>query len=1169
MRLFQKHTIFFFILLFSSGFQYSYGVNDGSRYAKESKLNKPGKWVKLKVEDNAIYKLTYEKIKEYGVDPAKAKVLGYGGWILDEDFRNLYIDDLPEVACWKSGSGDELKPGEYLLFYGRGPVKWTYDSGKKEYVHENNPYATYGVYFLTDAIDGNLKKMETVASPASASVTLTSFEDYRLHEKDEYAMAQSGRELFGESFSGSNATRTFSFEIPGILDGNENNNSSFVGSSVSLSFASDKTASAPLTLSVNNSLLIDTKTGTSTDKYIAGILTEKTVAWNTPNKKEITNIQITHPCGMRIGYLNYIRLNMIRKLQYYNDAYTFFRHSENLTKDIQYNIQGSNQNLLVFDVTGNYDTKRVQTTFSNNVLSFKANSGAVREFVLVDPGQSFPVPQKLSDVAQQNLHGFEQIDMAIISPKAFVEQAERLAEKHRTSSRKLKVVVVTPEQIYNEFSSGTPDATAYRRFMKMFYDRGTDETNRPKYLLLFGDGMFDNRFLSQACRTYNNKDNFLLTYQIKGSNLSTDSSNFTVDDYFGFLDEKEEGYLINRKKLMLGIGRFPIQNLANAKSSVDKQIGYMDNKSLGIWKNSVVFLADNSTTNDSDRDNPRMAHLEHMDELANEYMQKKYPEYMVTKIYLDAFKSEVTGGKLTYDNSAKKKLTKAFNDGCLVFNYAGHGGGSGFANNMLTAATDIPQMTFKNLPLWITATCDFAWFDGTTPTAGESVFLSEKSGGIALITTSRVVYADQNLNLNKELIKNLFDKPNGVRPSLGDVLRVSKNSPGNATVNKLKYYLLGDPALVLNYPDYEIEIDQINGESINEGPFTFKALENVTVTGFIKNGGSIDRSFAGAIQANVFDGIQTIPTVTIKNGQCKYFTDYPIKVASTYGKVENGEFTFTFPVMRDISDVKSLGKMNLYAYDANSGDKTKEANGSFMNYYIQGTDDNADLTDTVSPVIKYMYLNDSTFKSGDVVNETPYFVAKVTDEKYGINISGAGNGHGIQIVINNSRGKTYSLDGFYKPSEGEKNTGTIAFPIPELEEGEHTLRFQVWNTMNNVTIETLQFSVEKGLRPRVLDLMANPNPAKIGSPEKTKFVFTHDRPETLLNVRISVFDISGRAVWVHEESDVSDHSYTVDWDLISNTGGNVQPGVYLYSATVKTRGGAETTKAKKLIVLGQ
>ena len=1144
--------------------QDNYGVeNDGSRYTSESKLNKQGKWVKLKVDENAIYKLTYDDIQKLGVNPAKAKIFGYGGWILNEDFTQPYIDDLPEVACWKSGSGEELKSGEYLLFYGRGVVKWSYNSQTKEYIHENNPYSTHGTYFLTDAIEGNPQRMEVKASASSADVTLTTFEDYMIHEKEEFSIAKVGRELYGESFSGKN-TQVFSFRIPGIITGNENGNSSHTGSSISLSFASAPENSTALTLSINNSAdqfanFIETAVYPSNGTYTKATAVDRKAIWS-GDKNENTKIQINHPNGVKLAYLNYIRLNMIRKLQYYNTGYTFFRSSQNLNNSIQYNIQNATSDLLVFDITANYDTKKVQTTFSNNTLSFNVESGAIREFVLVDPKQSFATPQKINEVASQNLHGLGQIDMAIISPTAFVSEAERLAQVHRDSKKKLKVQVVTPEQIYNEFSSGTPDASAYRRFMKMFYDRGTNETDRPKYLLLFGDGMFDNRFIDPTCKSFN-KDQFLLVYQTKESSLTTDES-CPSDDYFGFLDESDDNKSYGTRKLKLGIGRFTIQNTAQAKKTVDKTISYMNNTNYGIWKNSVVLLAD-----DSDSDSPGSSftlHMKQTDSIANSILRKHYPEYMVTKVYFDAFTPENSGGKKTFDNTAKPKLFKALNDGALVLNYTGHGGGVGLADNILTI-NDVPKMSFKNLPLWITATCDFAWFDGTTTNAGEEVFLHEKSGGIALFTTTRVVYSDENLKINYAIIKNLFAKnSDGSRPTLGDVLRESKNSiEANYKNNKLKYFLIGDPALTLNYPEYQIEIDQINDNLIDDNPVTLKALETVKVSGFVKNGASIASEFNGILNANVYDGLQTIQTVTVNTeGNHSYFTDYPSLISPSYCNVEGGKFEFTFSVMKDISDINSLGKMNLYAYDINSG---TEANGSFMNYSINGVDETADQGDKSSPVIEYIYLNDSTFQPGNTVNETPYFVAKVAD-KLGINMSGAGTGHDIEIIIDNSRVLTYNLNGFYNASVTEKNTGIIAYSIPELAEGEHSLKFQVWNILNNVTIETFNFSVKKGLQPRISDLTANLNPARIST--GTSFTFSHDRPETRIEVTINVHDLSGRRIWNHKESDTTnDYSYKIDWDLKGDDGSYVKPGVYIYSAVVKTENGTETTKSKKLIVL--
>ncbi|MCL2650209.1 MAG: type IX secretion system sortase PorU [Candidatus Azobacteroides sp.] len=1139
----------------------SYGINDGNRYAPQSILNtSTGKWVKLKVEQNAIYKLTYEDIQALGIDPAKAKIYGYGGWILDEDFRKPYIDDLPEVACWISGDTGTLTPNGYLLFYGRGSVKWSYTNN--EYVHENNPYSTYGTYFLTDATPGNPKRMDTEEFPETATTTLTTFEDYMVHEKDLFSLIRSGRELYGENFSGAdNNSQTFQFTIPGIV--NE-------PGSISISFISNISISTKLSLSAYDnsssqfSTCMETTIDPTTNSSIKAVLVEKKANWETP-KNENTIIKIDHPCGSSLAYLNYIRLNMLRELKYYNTGYTFFRHSDNLTKSIKYDIENANSKLLVFDITNNYDAKLVKTTFdeNTNTLSFYSGAGVLREFALIDPLNNFDSPQKLNDVEPQNLHGLGQIDMAIISPKAFVSEAERLAQKHREDSG-LNVAVVTSEQVYNEFSSGTPDASAYRRFMKMFFDRAiTNNSLKPKYLLLLGDGIFDNRLLDPTCKSFN-KENLLLTYQVKES-LKTDES-YLCDDYFGFLDESEEGNKYTSKKLMLGIGRFPVQNLTSAKSTVDKTINYMENKNYGIWKNSVVMMADDS--DDTQYNQSFTLHMKQADSVAYYVMQKQHPEFMVTKIYFDAFKPEMSGGIKSFTNSAKKKFEKALNDGCLVFNYTGHGGAAGLADGILNT-TDIRNMNFKNLPLWVVASCEFSEVDGVSSSGGEDILLSE-SAGIAVVAASRVVYAQDNVKINYIFMQNLFTKKSNSWPALGDVIKDTKNNFTNNN-SKMSYLLIGDPALKLNYPELQIEVDKIeaNGISLTGNPLTMKALDGIKVSGFIKGeDNNINTNFNGKLSANVFDGLQTIQTLTTGydskgNTYHSYFTDYPGLIAPTHCDVVNGRFEFSFSVMADIANTQNLGKMNLYAYDINSG---KESNGYFMNYNVFGINENANIHDLSSPEINKIYLNNESFKPGDTVNETPLFVAEVTD-KLGINMAGAGMGHDIQIIIDKSATRTYNLNNYYQPSQSAENTGTISYSIPTLPEGEHEIEFRVWNILNNLTTSTFKFVVEKNIQPKAYEVTANSNPAKIGV--GTSFEFTHNKPETRVKILLSVFDLSGRLVWCYKESGASEliSAYGIPWNLKSNEGIDVQPGVYVYNVSVTNEEGTETSTTKKMIVV--
>jgi hypothetical protein len=252
--------------------------------------------------------------------------------------------------------------------------------------------------------------------------------------------------------------------------------------------------------------------------------------------------------------------------------------------------------------------------------------------------------------------------------------------------------------------------------------------------------------------------------------------------------------------------------------------------------------------------------------------------------------------------------------------------------------------------------------------------------------------------------------------------------------------------------------------------------------------------------------------------------------------------------------------MNFYAYDETSG---MDANGYYLNYRLAGSNENIGDMNNV-PEIETMYLNSESFKDGDSVNETPFFYARVSDEK-GINMSGTGIGHDMILCIDNSTILTYTLNSSYNTIDN--NTGEIRFLIPELTPGKHSLTFKVWNILNISTIDSLHFNVEKGLKPTIIDITASHIPAR----DFTNFRLLHDRPESVIDVEIFVYDLSGRSVWSHKETGSSAWSkqYDVTWDLTNNKGNRVEQGIYIFRAIVNTPEGKEATKAKKIMVLKQ
>lgn len=1101
---------------------------DSSRYASESVLNS-GKWVKIQVAEDGIYKLTAADLKKMGFSNLdKVAVYGYGGWPLDEDFSTTYIDDVPEVAVWRGA--------DYLLFYGKGPRKWEYSSSDKSFIHTNNPYSNYGYYFVTEK-ETTGRTMEKAASAAGATLQVTTFDDYVLHEEELVSVNSSGRELYGESFT-STLSRDFTISVPGITNDE---------GKATLSFISR--GNGTITMNVDGNALISGSVSVPSDEYEVARELYRERAWMA-DKGETVKVNIGYSTtGHKNVHLNYFRLQMKRQLKVY-DNYTFFRSLSARGNASRFVIQGADASTLVFDVTDGVNPQQMETSLNGTELSFSIPASAsLREFVVVKPSQ-IKAPVTVGEVVNQNLHALPQQDMIIIAQPNFTTQAERLAEAHRTKDN-LTVRVVTPESIYNEFSSGTPDATAYRRFMKMFYDRKTSEADAPKYLLLFGDGSFDNRKLTSAWKSVD-MSNMLLTYQTENS-LSSQS--YVIDDYFGFLDDADNKKSLQNKKLCLGIGRFPIRTVEQATQMVDKVISYMENKNTGSWKNNLCFMADDG----SNTDGFMTEHMEFADQLAG-YVESEHPEFLVNKLYYDAYKKDMTAGTYPDVRSGLQKLLK---DGLLLFNYTGHGGTTALSDEKVLTQTDINQFTYTHLPVWVTATCDFTRFDDLNTSAGEDVFLNKSSGGIALFTTVRVAYSRPNFPINDNVIRNLFERNNGRRRTLGEVMQATKNTL--SSVYKLGFCLIGDPAVKMAYPEFGMKVTTVNGQSVDGNSISFKALEKITVEGEVLDvSGQLVTDFTGIVNPTVKDSKVTVTCLKNSNkddSPAFTFTDYPNTIFIGNDSVRNGKFSFTFTVPKDISYSNLQGKMNLYAVDTESGN---EAQGNFDNFIVGGTSDTAE-TDTIGPEIRALYLNDTTFVDGGQVNTTPYFVAELWD-KSGVNITGSSVGHDMMLVIDESTVLSYNLNSYYELLPGEDGTGIVKFPIPALEPGKHTAEFWVWDILNNSTVRTFTFEVVEGLKPFLFDVIATPGIAR----EQVTFHLMHNRPESRMRVGIMVYDLAGRQLWKHEESGTSGlfENYTVSWDLTSG-GARMRPGVYIYRAAISTDNSKDATKARKFIILGE
>lgn len=1123
-------------------------ANDGGRYTQNSVLSE-GQWYKIRIGETGVYKLTYDQLKKMGLkNPQNTKIYGYGGWVLDEDFSKTYVDDLPEISIWMSNTPESFGKNDYILFYARGSIKWEYNLKNKEFEQTQNPYSADSYYFVTESEQGPLL-MEEQQPGSSSGNLITAFDDYFLHEQELLNVGQTGRAYFGESFS-VNSSQSFSIPTEGVTTDPAVIRYDFISRT--------KLTAGRFKLSVNGVLRRDIATtpigdGSNDEYIIATRLNDTIVDRNLQNNNSV-NISYTRGSvsDTRI-HLNYLRANFKRQLKPYG-AVTLFR-STDLSDNLSFRISEASGSIMVFDVSGNTSVKKINTLQEGNSLTFSASNNSIREYAMVDLSKTIPSPDIIGKVANQNLHAVSEPDMIIIVQPYLQKYAEDLALIHEEDSG-LKSLIVNPENIYNEFSSGNPDATAYRRFVKMFYDRASVGGSKPKYLLLFGGGTYDNRLTRKEWST-EERNSMLLTYQTVES-LDENSGSFTTDDYFGFLDDAE-GAAIQGDVLDIAVGRIPARSASEASNVVAKIQNYTAGKDEGLWQNNILFVADDLNGGGNSITTERK-HIQDADSLAN-YINKNHPDFITLKVYEDAYKRVMEANGPRYPDAAKALLNK-LEEGALVLNFIGHGSTRSWTHENLLTFSDIENLNNERLPLWITATCDFSRFDADLQSGGESALMKRTGGAVALFSTVRVVVIDNNTIINRNITKYLLKSENGDPARLGDIMRNAKSEMGSGE-NKLKFLLLGDPALRLAFPadTYKAEVVEMNGIDASESGINIQALDEVSLTGHITRDGEIATGFNGTIDFVIYDAVQQLRTRGNDyngNENSDNGTNYKDYANILFiGKVEviNGIFEINFVAPKDILYADAQGKMSFYAYDNNGVDK---AQGSFYNYTVGGTNTNIP-EEFNPPVIEEMYLNNEQFEQGGFVNPTPLFYAEISDDT-GINLSNA-PGHSMELIVDG--GSTiYNLASSFESIDGSNKRGSVTYRLPELSLGNHTLEFRVWDVFNNSASKSMEFVVSDA----VYSFNIWGNPAK----EYTRFVFSTDSSisNSSVDIKVSVYSITGRAVWIYEGRGTMTtlNNYIYDWNLNGNGGGRLSPGVYICTGQISVNGKVLAVDTKKLMV---
>ncbi len=1136
-----------------------------SKRSSSGSLLSSGTWYKFGVMQTGIYKLDLNFLKSLGmsanIDGPSIKIYGRPGGMLPEPNATPRDSDLVQNAIYVSGGIGPLSGSDYILFYAKGPTSWAYDTTLKQFHHQINYYSDTAYYFIT--ADGDPADPAKRILPQNITVPptneITGFTAYDYHELDTITPltmeVKSGREWYGEGFSAINTDlkTTYNHYLNFNFPQADLSQQALIRTSTA---ARALTGYASFNFSLSGTVINSNSVGQvpSPDPFVneyAEVNDNSSSSFALPSTKFSMDITFNPSSQDDLGWLDYVEFNVPSSLKYIPGQFAFRNPSSTGQNQInRYHISNApSTNYQVWDVTDFHNVQAVSLSQGTGELTFNSNGDQLREFVACD-GSGFYTPTAFGKVPNQNIRNMPQPDMVIVAYPDFIPAADSLAAYHKVHDN-MVVDVVTPQQVYNEFSSGTQDVCGIRDMMKMFYDRGTATGKNPRFLLLFGAASIDykNRIKGNT--------NFVPTYEGYYSLWSEGS--FCSDDYYTLLAPMEGNWPdddidASTQMLQLSVGRMPVYNAQQAMDMVHKAERYNNEpKCMNDWRNKLVFIADNREEDTFEKQT---------ESITQGIIAPQQPELNVTKLYLDATQVVNTAAGQLFPQ-INTDIDNNMTNGCLVMDYIGHGGPQYLAVEKVMTLSDINSWVNPyNMPLLITATCQFGTFDDpTNVSAGDQALLNPNGGPFALYSTTRAVEITANELLNEAILNNnLFEKEpkTGLPQYIGSAFTAGKNNTDEA--NGKCFTLIGDPAIRLALPQYNVIVTNISKDSMASD--TFKALSLMTVSGEVVSGNQVLTSFNGDIYPTVFDKPQTQSTLGQASGDpsdpdwvLSYSTQNNI-IYKGHTSVKNGKFTFQFVVPRDISFAYGNGKISFYADNG-----VIDANGYTDSIVVGGSDNKVNLNFT-APRVK-LFMNDTSFIDGDLVNQNPVMLARVYSQ-IGINTLGS-IGHNLTAVLDSNGGSgTYILDNYYAADKGTYKSGTIAYPFFNLSNGKYHLTVTVWDVDDSSATASTDFIVANSSNLTIGKIFNYPNPFS----DMTTFGFDDNEPDKTLHVDIGIYDMRGKLIR-DLQSDVmsAGDQQLIQWNGTTYGGANIAPGMYVYRLTVSDADGQVASKSQKLIYI--
>lgn len=1101
----------------------------GQSYPSHSVLSE-GSWYRMAFDRSGVCKVSVADVPGLsGAECDKVGVYGNGGGLMDMLNSAERPNDLKQIAISMhdlNGNG-RMDGSDYLLFYAEGADIWKYNATEGTMEHQRHPYAKYNYYYITPNSNAAPKRIATGTAGEANVGTISRYTSTALIDNDVLNTHSTGQIWVGEKFTTTTPSRTFTLTLPGVSSGTQLR--------VRAAMASVSTGAAQFTLACGSS----TQTATCNENrpYV-------TMKRTLPASTATVTFTVTYTPteSLSTGYLDYIELNGTTPLAY-RGSQTEVYNMEHIGEGnvATFSVGSSTSTMRVWDVSRNDSVVEMALSRNGSTATFKNQTESVGHYVIFDGG--YISPARTTQLSNQDLHGESGADLVIVTNPSFITQSQEIANQHLIYDG-LSTLIVTPEKVWNEFSSGKQDPMGIREMLRMFYKRAEsgDGTTAPRYLLLFGCGNYDNKDI------LGNGLPQVLTCQSEES-FTDEGPSYSTDDLFGYLDDGERGS--QNESLEVSIGRLPARNAAEADHLVDKIKRYLEKSDLrkseirGDWRNYITLLAD-----DADPSSPGDTIFATSSEHIAEKVNQLYPQFNIDKIYADSYvqQSSAIG---SYYPDVNNALRQRMDYGCLLFNYIGHGSVEYIGTERYIEGSDIEN--YKNhdqLALFVTSTCRYGQFDKITITSGSEKLLNADGGAIGVITATRPIGHIEKFDMDICV--------NAITPGLtiGDALRLAKNT----TSVSHSFVLLGDPALKLSLPENEVTVKEINGEEVTPGECdSAEVLSKVTVKGEVKDGDGVKlTNFNGTLFTTVYDRPTSTQTQANDNdGTEVHFTQQNSIIYRGRTEVRDGEYEYSFVIPRDVSSRYAKVKLSHFA----KSDDERCASGSYGNLMVGGFNQEADLTEC-RPQID-LYINDSTFHDGGITDENPTIYARLSD-KVGINAVGSGIGHNITAVLDGNANSEITLNDFYETDLADSRCGRVVYGLSNLTPGMHTLTLKAWNIYNYSNTATITFCVHSDDSITVGRCYAYPNPARTS----TMLHIEHNHIDEIEDITIDILSSVGQTIRTLQ-AQAMEGSYVINapWDLRSADGTEVANGMYIARIVIHTKDGQKERVHAKIVKL--